>query len=82
MKDSFWLFSIWDDYKKWLGVSILLTIDGALGTLAVPALSQALIDKGRIVERGGHVELMAKSGFYYELYMSQFRGKLEGRVKE
>nr|WP_321351005.1 ABC transporter ATP-binding protein [uncultured Methanoregula sp.] len=37
-----------------------------------------VIDKGQIVERGKHSELMEKKGFYYELYMSQFRGKLEG----
>ncbi|MFA4877665.1 MAG: ABC transporter ATP-binding protein [Methanoregula sp.] len=37
-----------------------------------------VIDKGQIVERGKHSELMEKRGFYYELYMSQFRGKLAG----
>jgi len=37
-----------------------------------------VIDKGQIVERGKHSELMERKGFYYELYMSQFRGKLEG----
>jgi ATP-binding cassette subfamily B protein len=41
-----------------------------------------VIDKGRIVERGRHDELMARRGFYYELYMSQFRGRLTGIVKE
>jgi len=33
-----------------------------------------VIDEGRIVERGNHDELIAKRGFYYRLYMSQFRG--------
>jgi len=37
-----------------------------------------VIDKGAIIERGSHGELMKKKGFYYELYMSQFRGKLAG----
>jgi len=37
-----------------------------------------VIDKGSIIERGPHTELMKKKGFYYELYMSQFRGKLAG----
>jgi ATP-binding cassette subfamily B protein len=40
-----------------------------------------VIDKGRIVERGTHDALMAKKGFYYNLYLSQFRGKLEGIVQ-
>jgi ATP-binding cassette subfamily B protein len=39
-----------------------------------------VIDKGRIVESGRHVDLMAAKGFYYQLYMSQFRGKLTGIV--
>jgi ATP-binding cassette subfamily B protein len=29
--------------------------------------------KGEIVERGTHEELLAQQGFYYDLYMSQFR---------
>jgi ATP-binding cassette subfamily B protein len=41
-----------------------------------------VIDKGRIIERGKHSELMGKKGFYYDLYMSQFRGRLTGIVKE
>jgi ATP-binding cassette subfamily B protein len=32
-----------------------------------------VIDQGEIVERGTHNELMAARGFYYDLYMSQFR---------
>ncbi len=32
-----------------------------------------VIDQGQIVERGKHEELLAKKGFYYNLYMSQFR---------
>jgi ATP-binding cassette subfamily B protein len=32
-----------------------------------------VIDKGRIVERGTHDELLAQRGFYHDLYMSQFR---------
>ena len=41
-----------------------------------------VIDKGAIIERGSHIELMKKKGFYFDLYMSQFRGKLSGIVKE
>jgi len=32
-----------------------------------------VINEGRIVERGTHDELLARRGFYYNLYMSQFR---------
>jgi ATP-binding cassette subfamily B multidrug efflux pump len=32
-----------------------------------------VLDEGQIVERGNHEELLAKKGFYYDLYMSQFR---------
>jgi ATP-binding cassette subfamily B multidrug efflux pump len=32
-----------------------------------------VLDEGQIVERGKHEELLAKEGFYYNLYMSQFR---------
>ena len=36
--------------------------------------SQVLVlDKGQIIERGTHSELLARKGFYYDLYMSQFR---------
>jgi ABC-type multidrug transport system ATPase subunit len=33
-----------------------------------------VINKGEIVERGTHEELLAARGFYYRLYMSQFKG--------
>ena len=36
-----------------------------------------VIDQGQIVERGKHNELLAKKGFYYDLYMSQFRAEDE-----
>jgi ATP-binding cassette subfamily B protein len=34
-----------------------------------------VINDGRIIERGTHEELLAQQGFYYRLYMSQFREK-------
>ncbi len=36
-----------------------------------------VLDKGRIVERGRHDELLARQGFYYNLYMSQFKKQEE-----
>ncbi len=33
-----------------------------------------VINHGQIVEHGKHKQLINKKGFYYELYMSQFRG--------
>jgi len=32
-----------------------------------------VIDRGQIIERGTHETLLAAKGFYYDLYMSQFR---------
>jgi len=34
-----------------------------------------VINGGEIIERGTHDELLEKEGFYYNLYMSQFKGK-------
>ena len=31
-----------------------------------------VLDKGQVVEQGTHESLMAKKGFYYQLYQSQF----------
>jgi ATP-binding cassette subfamily B protein len=37
-----------------------------------------VINAGELVEQGSHDELMAQKGFYYTLYMSQFKGKAPG----
>jgi ATP-binding cassette subfamily B multidrug efflux pump len=34
-----------------------------------------VINQGEVVEQGSHYELLAKKGFYYNLYMSQFKGQ-------
>jgi ATP-binding cassette subfamily B protein len=34
-----------------------------------------VIDQGEIIERGSHEALLGNEGFYYNLYMSQFKGK-------
>ncbi|MGA9775179.1 MAG: ABC transporter ATP-binding protein, partial [Candidatus Dormiibacterota bacterium] len=39
--------------------------------------SIVVMDQGRIVEQGSHDELMARQGFYYDLYQSQFTSALE-----
>jgi ATP-binding cassette subfamily B protein len=39
-----------------------------------------VLNDGQIIERGKHKELMDKQGFYYNLYMSQFKKQEE--VKE
>ena len=31
------------------------------------------VDGGQIKESGSHEELMAKKGYYYDLYMAQYR---------
>ena len=36
-----------------------------------------VLDAGNIVERGSHDELLDQKGFYYNLYMSQFRRQAE-----
>ena len=36
-----------------------------------------VIDNGQIIERGRHADLMDKQGFYYNLYMSQFKKQEE-----
>ena len=35
-----------------------------------------VINNKRIIERGAHEELMAQRGFYYDLYMGQYKGKV------
>jgi ATP-binding cassette subfamily B protein len=42
-----------------------------------------VLEKGQIIERGKHDELLGKKGFYYNLYMSQFKKQeeIEGNTK-
>jgi ATP-binding cassette subfamily B multidrug efflux pump len=35
-----------------------------------------VINDGEIIEQGTHQELLAKKGFYYDLYVAQFKGHL------
>jgi ABC-type multidrug transport system fused ATPase/permease subunit len=39
-----------------------------------------VMNRGQIVEQGTHVELLARRGFYHELYSSQFEEALEPAV--
>ena len=36
-----------------------------------------VLDGGQIIERGKHAALLAQKGFYYNLYMSQFKKQEE-----
>lgn len=36
-----------------------------------------VINEGEIIERGTHEVLLARQGFYYRLYMSQFKGQVQ-----
>ena len=38
------------------------------------------MNQGEIVEQGTHAELLARRGFYHELYSSQFEEALEPAV--
>lgn len=40
-----------------------------------------VINAGEIIERGTHDRMMRDRGFYYDLYMSQFKGKLTGALQ-
>jgi ATP-binding cassette subfamily B protein len=55
------LLAIWEDYRKWLLLSIILTIGGGLGTLAIPALSQTMINDGIVA---GNLDVMIRYGEY------------------
>ncbi|MDO8872632.1 MAG: ABC transporter ATP-binding protein [Methanoregula sp.] len=55
------LLMMWKPNRKWLLLSIVLTIGGAIGTLAIPALSQTLIDKGI---SGNNLSLIIHYGGY------------------
>jgi ABC-type multidrug transport system fused ATPase/permease subunit len=39
-----------------------------------------VLKDGQIIERGKHDELLAREGFYYDLYMSQFKKQEEMQV--
>ena len=40
-----------------------------------------VLKDGQIIERGKHDELLAKQGFYYDLYMSQFKKQEEAQAE-
>jgi len=59
------LLMMWKPNRNWLLLSIVLTIGGAIGTLAIPALSQTLIDKGisgnnlsMVIHYGGYMLIL------------------------
>ena len=38
-----------------------------------------VLDRGRLVERRAHAELLARGGLYARLYEEQFKAELDGR---
>lgn len=40
-----------------------------------------VLKEGEIIERGSHNQLLAQKGFYYDLYMSQFRYQEEQQIQ-
>ncbi|MCX6689935.1 MAG: ABC transporter ATP-binding protein [Methanoregula sp.] len=55
------LLAMWKPNRNWLLFSIVLTIGGAIGTLAIPALSQTLINEGII---GDNLSMVIHYGGY------------------
>ena len=62
--------------------SLLRLMDGRTSFVIAHRLSTIrdadqvlVIDGGKIVERGTHHELLARRGFYHQLYASQFKGQ-------
>ena len=54
---------------------------GQVGIDMIAGPSEILvINDGEIIERGKHSELLEKQGFYYSLYMSQFKKQEEAAV--
>ncbi len=41
-----------------------------------------VLDQGEIIERGTHKELLAAKGFYFDLYMSQFRRQVDDEATD
>jgi hypothetical protein len=40
------------------------------------------LQAGEIIEQGTHQDLIERRGFYYDLYMSQFRRKVDSAAAE
>jgi ABC-type multidrug transport system fused ATPase/permease subunit len=71
---------IQDGLRKLMQGKTSFSIAHRLATIRDSAKIMVL-NGGEIVEYAPHTELMAARGFYYALYMSQFKGKAPGGVQ-
>lgn len=58
-----------------LMVRLTSDVDGRRLSTIRDADHVLVINKGEIVEQGAHQELLDRQGFYYRLYVSQFKGQ-------
>lgn len=75
--------------EKYIQSAMLAMMEGKTSFVIAHRLSTIkhaavilVMNHGDVVEQGNHEELMAKKGFYYELYQSQFAGVTDDNRSE